>query len=69
MKRIERDPEPWEYSEANFMHVAESIRRAEAQEHHDDAPGVNWSALSVIVLDVMLVALAVCAGIVIYRLF
>jgi len=45
MRRIERDPEPWEYSEDSFRHLEASLLRGELREQHQDKPGVNWSAV------------------------
>jgi hypothetical protein len=45
MKRIERDPEPWEYSEDSFRHLQASLVRADIKEQRKSASQVNWSAI------------------------
>jgi len=45
MKRIERDPEPWEYSDDYVRSVLAQLEEAKAEEKRDSAPGVNWSAI------------------------
>lgn len=49
MRRIERDPEPWEFSEDNFRYLE---AMAELREHHHDAPGINWSAVKAFAIGV-----------------
>jgi len=44
-RRIERDSEPWEYSESNFLHVAASLARAEIEQEREKRSEVNWSAV------------------------
>ena len=45
MRRIERDPEPWEYSENSFQNVAASLMRAEIEQDRKRRSQVNWSAI------------------------
>lgn len=51
-RRIERDPEPWEFSEDNFRYLEASLLRAELRERHEDRPGITWSAIKGAVIGV-----------------
>jgi hypothetical protein len=43
-RRIERDPEPWEYSESNFQHVAASLAKAEIEQQRKESSQSHWRA-------------------------
>lgn len=45
MNRIERQPEPWDYSDDYIRRVLGELEEAKSQEKRGIASGFNWGAL------------------------